>query len=116
LSTGLSSLHNSPEVLNALDVLFPNLWNGSCRPLPGCHVIETSHHGIFFLFTQTKSNIYIICHAEGPQVWWQSLSKCLDEHGKILSIDCLGVHGWIILGWISRRWDVGIWNGLAGPG
>ena len=27
----------------------------------------------------------------------------------------LGVNGWIILGWISRRWDVGIWDwiGLA---
>ena len=23
----------------------------------------------------------------------------------------LGVDGWIILGWISRRWDVGIWTG-----
>jgi len=22
---------------------------------------------------------------------------------------------WIILGWISRRWDVGIWTGLGGP-
>jgi len=30
----------------------------------------------------------------------------------------LGVDVWIILGWISRRWDVGIWTGLgwAGPG
>ena len=28
----------------------------------------------------------------------------------------LGVDGWIILGWISRRWDVGIWIGWAGPG
>jgi len=27
----------------------------------------------------------------------------------------LGVDGWIILGWISRRWDVGIWTGLGGP-
>ena len=27
----------------------------------------------------------------------------------------LGVDGWIILGWISRRWDVGIWTGLDGP-
>ena len=27
----------------------------------------------------------------------------------------LGVDGWIILGWITRRWDVGIWNGLGGP-
>ena len=27
----------------------------------------------------------------------------------------LGVDRWIILGWISRRWDVGIWTGLAWP-
>jgi len=27
----------------------------------------------------------------------------------------LGVHGWVILGWISRRWDVGIWTGLGWP-
>ena len=27
----------------------------------------------------------------------------------------LGVDGWIILGWISRRWDVAIWTGLGWP-
>jgi len=27
----------------------------------------------------------------------------------------LGVDGWIILGWISRRRDVGIWTGLGWP-
>ena len=27
----------------------------------------------------------------------------------------LGVDGWIILGWISRRWDVGMWIGLGRP-
>ena len=27
----------------------------------------------------------------------------------------LGVDGWIILGRISRRWDVGIWTGLGCP-
>ena len=27
----------------------------------------------------------------------------------------LGADGWIILGWISRRWDVGIWTGLGWP-
>ena len=27
----------------------------------------------------------------------------------------LGVDGWIILGWISRRWDVGMWTGLDWP-
>jgi len=25
----------------------------------------------------------------------------------------LGVDGWIILGWISRKWDVGIWTGYG---
>jgi len=25
----------------------------------------------------------------------------------------LGVDGWIILGWICRRWDVGIWTGTG---
>ena len=27
----------------------------------------------------------------------------------------LGEDGWIILGWIPRRWDVGIWTGLGWP-
>jgi len=27
----------------------------------------------------------------------------------------LGVDGWIILRWISRRWDVGIWTELGWP-
>jgi hypothetical protein len=27
----------------------------------------------------------------------------------------LGVDGWIILGWIARRWDVGMWTGLGWP-
>ena len=27
----------------------------------------------------------------------------------------LGVDGWIILGWISRRWDVDMWTGLGWP-
>jgi len=27
----------------------------------------------------------------------------------------LGVDGWIILGWISRRWDVGMCTGLGWP-
>jgi len=27
----------------------------------------------------------------------------------------LDIDGWKILGWISRRWDVGIWTGLGWP-
>jgi len=39
--------------------------------------------------------------------WWGNRRKG-DHWGD------LGVDGWIILGWISRRWDdVGIWTGLC---
>ena len=31
----------------------------------------------------------------------------------VLDWEDLGVDWWIILGWISRRWDVGIWSGLG---
>ena len=40
--------------------------------------------------------------------WWGNRRK-RDHWGD------LGVDGWIILGWISRRWDVGVWTGLGGP-
>ena len=40
--------------------------------------------------------------------WWGNWREG-DQRGD------LGVDGWIILGWISRRWDVGIWIGLGWP-
>ena len=40
--------------------------------------------------------------------WWGNRRE-RDQWGD------LGVDGWIILGWISRRWDVGMWNGLGWP-
>jgi len=42
----------------------------------------------------------------GP--WWGNRRK-RDHWGD------LGVDRWIILGWISRRWDVGTWTGLGWP-
>ena len=38
--------------------------------------------------------------------WWGNRRE-RDQWGD------LGVDGWIILGWICRRWDVGIWTGLG---
>ena len=40
--------------------------------------------------------------------WWGNQKK-RDHWGD------LGVDGWVILGWISRRWDVGMWTGLGWP-
>jgi len=40
--------------------------------------------------------------------WWGNRRE-RDQWGD------LGVNGWIILGRISRRWDVGIWTGLGWP-
>ena len=41
-------------------------------------------------------------------IWWRN-RRVRDHWGD------LGVDGCIILGWISRRWDVGIWIGLGWP-
>jgi len=40
--------------------------------------------------------------------WWGNRRE--GDHWRDLGID-----GWKILGWISRRWDVGIWTGLVLP-
>ena len=40
--------------------------------------------------------------------WWGNRRG--GDHWGDLSVD-----GWIILGWISKRWDVGIWTGLGWP-
>jgi len=40
--------------------------------------------------------------------WWGNRRE--GDHWGDLSVD-----GWMILGWIFRRWDVGIWTGLGWP-
>ena len=40
--------------------------------------------------------------------WWGNRRE--RDHGGDLGVD-----GWIILGWISRRWEVGMRTGLGWP-
>jgi len=60
---------------------------------------------------------------EKNEMGWACGSYGGDERGRIGSwwgnrkgrdrwVD-LGVDGWLILGWISRRWVVGMWTGLG---
>jgi len=39
--------------------------------------------------------------------------SCWENRREGIHCGDLGVDEWIILGWISRRWDVGIWTGLG---
>ena len=40
-------------------------------------------------------------------------SRRMSWAGHVARMGDQGIDGWIILGWISRRWDVGIWTGLV---
>ena len=60
-------------------------------------------------------------HANGLGMWrvWLRRGGCIGSWwgNRREGNHCgdLGVDGWIISGWISRRWDVGIWTGLGWP-
>ena len=73
-----------------------------------------------FRYTFEKC-VFLVLGSAGPGMWrvwvrtggsigsWCGNRREGDHWGD------LGVDGWIILGWISRRWDVGIWTGLGWP-
>jgi len=49
---------------------------------------------------------YIFCTIECIESWWRNRRE--GDHWGDLGIDVC-----ITVGWISRRWDVGIWTGLG---
>ena len=74
--------------------------------------------------TKTKIRIVLVNEIKSRRMRWAGLvARMGEERGCIGSWwgnrkegdhwGDLGVDGWIILGWISRRWDVGIWTGLG---
>ena len=67
--------------------------------------------------TASSSISSIYSHADGAYAWGEGGVQGLggETGGKKDHWGDLGVDGWIILGWISRRWDVGIWTGFGWP-
>ena len=49
------------------------------------------------------------------QIFWGCIGSWWGNWRERDHWEDLGVDGWIVLGWISRRWDVGIWTGLGWP-
>jgi hypothetical protein len=58
-----------------------------------------------------RSTGHVVCMSEEWGVYRILMEK---PEGKGPLGD-LGIDGWIILGWISRRWGVGIWTALGWP-
>jgi hypothetical protein len=52
---------------------------------------------------------------------WAGHVACMGEERGVYRVlvrrplGDLGVDGWVVLGWMSRRWDVGILTGLGWP-
>jgi len=72
----------------------------------------------------SSSNIVRVINSR--RMRWAGNVACMGEERGVYSVlvgkpegrnhwGDLGVDGWIILGWISMKWDVGIWTGLGWP-
>ena len=73
--------------------------------------IPRFHYCVFCGLTEYENKYQVIifkCSNHRYRSWWGNRREG-DHWGD------LGVDGWIILGWISRRWDVGRWIGLGWP-
>jgi len=80
----------------------------------------------YYLINECRKLIFIVRVIKSRRMRWAGhVARMGEEKGCIGSWwgnrrerhhwGDLGVDGWIILGWISRRWDVGIWTGLGWP-
>ena len=81
--------------------------------------IKTSHTDCPTLFVNKYYSEILQIYGLGMWRVWVRREGCIEswwgnrmERGHWGD---LGVDGWILLGWISRRWDVGIWIGLGWP-
>jgi len=87
--------------------------NIAWQPYPAESYVFSRFAGDAYIKTFTRLALFVCCSfplaCMGEErgcigSWWGNKRE-RDHWGD------LGVDGWIILGWISRRWDVGIWTG-----
>ena len=90
-------------------------------------VLEGSRHSSFSELVARRILIFNSITATGSRRmrWAGHVARMGEERGvyRVLvgkpegkrPMKDLSVDGWIILGRISRRWDVGIWTGLGWP-
>ena len=99
-------------------------------PFPHSQIIfylSVPSEALFEVFTTQSFFFYRVrLHVKSRRMRWAGhVARMGEERGCIGSWwgnrsegnhwGDLGVDGWIILGWTSRRWDVCIWTGLGWP-
>ena len=70
------------------------------------HYMHSQTHYPEFINLIIFSKAKLVRRGQCIGSWWGNRRE-RDHWGD------LGVDGWIILGWISRRWDVGMWTGMG---
>jgi len=72
-----------------------------------------------FSITNEKENCRILTnkeiYASVKKTYFLTIGSCRRNRRERDHWGDLGVDGCIILGWISRRWDVGIWTRMGWP-
>jgi len=83
-----------------------------------CYRSAVSSRNITFGLRNVSFFVSGVPEVDGLGMWrvWVRRGECIGSWwGNRNDWGDLGVDGWIILGWISGRWDVGIWTGLDWP-
>jgi len=88
-----------------------------------CVLCVFKFHQLIYIFTSYSCIVRVI---KSRRKRWAGHVARMDEERGVYRVlvgkpegrshwGDLCVDGWIILGWISRRWDVGMWTGLGWP-